>query len=244
MESILNFTIKPILIFTINFYKKNFLIGLFVLGLTWSCTTDSADISVNETPNAHVMRTTTLSLQEVYDDMIKSPEYIDYQNALDTFITKMRPDALDETFTNELQILDWINTHLSMTTFASYADADGQWKAINGKLELALTSHLDFLGNWDDTDWEKLEIPTEESGTSSDDPCKIACSNTAIDGFALAAAVYRAALRQANVLAALNPTAGSSAIAVATAQLRLTNNNVNQKMMWCMCLCDPDDCPN
>lgn len=155
------------------------------------------------------------TLDQLYSNMINSNNYKIYDAAHKAFVSKMNFQGNTALINSDANMLSWIDSHLSLTTFTSYTAAKNEWNAVKANHYVTFMENQGFyqgltlappgtVFNYFSGPSASLAISTTSS------PCTDACNNTFATQSAGYSQQYSAAVTAAFNSIQANPNGGAA----------------------------------
>lgn len=109
--------------------KKVLFLALGLM-LMVSCSNDAETTSFNQDSSSLQPKSTTATLEDLYDSMIQSQSYKNAESARNAFISKMNFNGTTSDVQTEAKLLFWISSNISRTTFTNYSAAVTEWENV------------------------------------------------------------------------------------------------------------------
>lgn len=132
---------------------KKLLLLLLGVSLLTSCSNDEESTIFNDSPtNTNVLTQERVTksaavdpvLKGLYIDMINSPSYKAFDDAVKAFGDKLGDDIPDSEMEDESKMLNWISNNLTLTGFSSYQVAVQDWDNVVGLSSIAIDANYSF----------------------------------------------------------------------------------------------------
>lgn len=123
-------------------------LSLFIVAILFAvaCSTDNQETNVND---ANTVTASTkregVDLSELYNSMIQSRSYNEFIEAADSFSSKMNFDGVSTDIDTEDELLGWISTNISKTTFRNYYQAVDEFDNVKRLSQVNLENNYSFF---------------------------------------------------------------------------------------------------
>lgn len=125
----------------------------------------------NVTPSSLSAKPTGDDFETVYNKMITSKEYLAYDVAQSSFMSKLNYKGDDSVFKSEESLLGWISSNLSLTAFKDYSSAKDEYNNLKVLYAPVIKNHQDFfmatLNPELDDVFIQITLPTDNVETDS-----------------------------------------------------------------------------
>lgn len=134
--------------------KKIFFVYFFLFSFfLFSC---SSGNSVRETSSKALSNSslsakpTSDDFRDLYEKMVKSPEYIDYSGEVDRFVSDMNYSGDSSIFKSKDDLLIWVDKNIGQTNFTDYNEAKGRYSIIQSTFEVVVENHSAYFSMFKD----------------------------------------------------------------------------------------------
>lgn len=160
-------------------------LSLLILGLTFtlslsvsSCSNDLDNSPKEDSSVIDFQLKSGNDLKTLYDAMVASQDYIEYEIAVKDFSAKMRFDGQSSDIDTEAKLLSWISTNISDTGFTNFTEAQDKWDDIVARGEILVDDNESlFLEIGNNTAGDFQAILPEPGVEPAANPCQEACAS-------------------------------------------------------------------
>ncbi|GGB67240.1 hypothetical protein GCM10007424_04040 [Flavobacterium suaedae] len=147
-----------------------------------SCSSDQDETTITDAnASKNSSQTKALSkLESLYNTMVSSQDYIDYDDAIESFVAKMKFSGSSSQIDTEAKMLNWISTNIGSTGFTSYIDAENEWNSIKAQRETVILNNKPFFAELSISTRQDFVIllPEIEPGVQPTNACMDECRAT------------------------------------------------------------------
>lgn len=155
------------------------LIGLLLIV---SCSSDQDETTITDAnASNNSSQTKALSkLESLYNAMVNSQDYIDYDDAVESFVAKMKFSGVSSQIDTETKMLNWISTNIGSTGFTSYIDAENEWGNIKTLGETVILNNKPFFAELSISTRQDFVVllPEIEPGVQPTNACMEGCKSS------------------------------------------------------------------
>lgn len=127
---------------------KKLILSLSILALTLvSCSNEETQLTEsNISTNSFNLKSSSgnATLDALYDQMIKSPEYLAQETAMEAFSKKLNFTGVPDDLRSDEKLLIWVENNLSNTGFSSLNDAENELTNLNKLLGESVNANWSF----------------------------------------------------------------------------------------------------